>query len=136
MNSKWTKYLCYMVVTLLSYVPLKAQQAAPTAIEAKEEKKDTPLSITGQVDAYYRFSSADAPCLTSYTSGYNSFNLGMANIALSKDLGKISFVADMMFGPRAEATNYSYAGNSLAFIKQLYVAYKPTEKVKFTIGNL
>jgi hypothetical protein len=135
MNSKWTKCLCFMGVTLLSFVSLKAQQAPPTATEATEEKKDTPLSITGQVDAYYRFSASDAPGLTSYTPGYNSFNLGMANLAISKDMGKISFVADMIFGPRAEGTNYLYTGNSLAFIKQLYVAYKPTDKVKFTLGN-
>ncbi len=58
----------------------------------------------------------------------------MANIVASKDAGKVSFVADLMFGPRAEITNYNDQ-TSLAFIKQLYVTYKPSDKVKFTFGN-
>jgi Putative beta-barrel porin-2, OmpL-like. bbp2 len=72
--------------------------------------------------------------LTSYTPATNAFGLGMANVAISKDLGKIGFMADLMFGPRAEITNYNDK-TSLAFIKQLYITYKPTDKVKFSIGN-
>ena len=109
--------------------------AAAAAATETEVKKETPLSITGQVDAYYRFSSAKAAGLTSYTPATNAFGLGMANIVASKDLGKVSFTADLIFGPRAEATNYNDGGNSLAFIKQLFVTYKPTDKIKFTLGN-
>ncbi|NJN33787.1 MAG: outer membrane beta-barrel protein [Saprospiraceae bacterium] len=101
----------------------------------RRRKKEAPLSISGQVDAYYRFSSAKASGLTSYAPATNAFGLGMANIVASKDVGKVSFVADLMFGPRAEITNYNDLGNSLAFIKQLYVTYKPSDKVKFTLGN-
>jgi Putative beta-barrel porin-2, OmpL-like. bbp2 len=117
---------------------------APVATETTEVKPP-PLSISGQVDAYYRFSSAKAGGLTSYTPATNAFGLGMANIAVSKDMGKIGFMADMIFGPRAEATNYNdysvdpvtkkVSSNSLAYIKQLYITYKPTDKIKFTLGN-
>lgn len=105
----------------------------PVATETTEVKPP-PLSITGQVDAYYRFSSAKVGGLTSYTPATNAFGLGMANVAISKDLGKIGFMADLMFGPRAEITNYNDR-TSLAFIKQLYITYKPTDKIKFSMGN-
>lgn len=94
----------------------------------------TPLSITGQVDAYFKATSNKlSTAKTSYTS-QSGFGLGMANVTLAKDNGKIGFVADLMFGPRAEETNYNYSG-SPAFVKQLYVTYKPVDKVKLTLGN-
>jgi hypothetical protein len=115
--------------------PISAQ-APPTDEKPTEVKNDPPpLSISGQVDAYYRYSSAKVGGLTSYTGAHNAFSLGMANIVASKDMGKIGFVADLMFGPRAEETNYNYKTNSLAFLKQLYMTYKPTDKLKFTLGN-
>jgi Putative beta-barrel porin-2, OmpL-like. bbp2 len=131
MNINLTKCLLFAGVLMTSCLNAQAPAADPTP----EAKKDTPLSITGQVDAYFRSSSAKVGGLTSYTGAHNGFSLGMANIALSKDMGKVSFVADLMFGPRAEETNYNYKTNSLAFLKQLYVSYKPSDKVKFTIGN-
>jgi Putative beta-barrel porin-2, OmpL-like. bbp2 len=109
--------------------------ATTTPAATETEVKPPPLSITGQVDAYYRFSSSKAGGLTSYTPATNAFGLGMANVAVSKDLGKIGFMADLMFGPRAEATNYNDKTTSTAFIKQLYITYKPTDALKFTVGN-
>ena len=112
-----------------------AQDAAKT-----EAPKEVPLSISGQVDAYYRYSSNGVAGKTSYSDAGKGFGFGMANLQLSKDAGKISFMADVMFGPRAEGTNYYYTNatnnnSSLALIKQLYVSYKPTDKLKFTLGN-
>lgn len=106
------------------------------AAETKLVEADSvaPLSITGQVDAYFKSTSNKlSAAKTSYTS-QSGFGLGMANIALAKDNGKIGFVADVMFGPRAEETNYNYSG-SPAFVKQLFVTYKPVDKLKFTMGN-
>jgi hypothetical protein len=123
---------CLFSQTTASSGSVTTTATAPVATET--EVKPPPLSITGQVDAYYRFSSSKAAGLTSYTPATNAFGLGMANVTLSKDLGKIGFVADLMFGPRAEATNYTDK-TSLAFIKQLYLTYKPTDKIKFTMGN-
>ena len=131
MNINLTK--CLLFASLFSSSCLFAQ--APAAEPAPEVKKDNPLSISGQADAYFRSSSAKTAGLTSYAPGINSFGLGMANIVASKDLGNVSFTADLMFGPRAEATNYYYGTNSLSFIKQLFVTYKPSDKVKFTMGN-
>lgn len=97
-----------------------------------------PLSIAGHVDAYYRYSTNGVAGKTSYSDAAKGFGFGMANLQLSKDNGKIGFMADVMFGPRAEGTNYYYVGDnssSLTFIKQLYATYKPTDKAKFTFGN-
>jgi Putative beta-barrel porin-2, OmpL-like. bbp2 len=142
MNFKLTT-LCLSLTGIMGANCLFAQATASTGsvtttatapVATETEVKPPPLSISGQVDAYYRFSSAKAAGLTSYTPATNAFGLGMANVTVSKDLGKIGFVADLMFGPRAEATNYTDK-TSLAFIKQLYLTYKPTDKIKFTMGN-
>lgn len=117
------------MVAFMSATSLFAQQ--DTA-----KKAEAPLTISGQVDAYYRASSLkkSGQSKTSYTDQNNAFALGMANIVLAKDNGKVGFVADMIFGTRAEQTNYYYKGSS-AFVKQLFVTYKPSDKVKFTLGN-
>ncbi len=108
------------------------------AQDAAKPAEAPPLSIMGHVDAYYRYSTNGVAGKTSYSDAGKGFGFGMANLQLSKDAGKVSFMADVMFGPRAEGTNYYYVGDnssSLTFIKQLYVAYKPTDKLKFTLGN-
>jgi hypothetical protein len=105
------------------------------AQDSTKSAAPAPLNIAGHVDAYYRYSTNGVAGKTSYSDAGKGFGFGMANLQLSKDNGKIGFMADVMFGPRAEGTNYYYAGNSLALIKQLYVTYKPTDKAKFTMGN-
>ena len=126
MNIKVTLKSMAVVASLFT-TNLHAQDA--------EKKAEAPLTISGQVDAYYRATSNKVNgSKTSYTLQNGAVGLGMANIAIAKDNGKIGFVADLMFGPRAEETNYGYTGSS-SFIKQLYVTYKPTEKLKFTAGN-
>jgi hypothetical protein len=99
------------------------------------KKADAPLTISGEVDAYFRVSKNKVNgAKTSYTSQQGGFGLGMANIVVAKDNGKVGFVADLMFGQRGDETNYSYVGTS-AIVKQLFVTYKPTDKLKFTVGN-
>jgi hypothetical protein len=106
----------------------------PAATPAPEEPK---LNISGAVDAYYQYNFSKNPVSTSFTGAQNSFTLGMAQVTLSKESGKVGFVADLSFGPRAEAGNYGFYGSSFTdqLIKQLYVTYKPTDKLKFTLGN-
>jgi Putative beta-barrel porin-2, OmpL-like. bbp2 len=102
-----------------------------------------PLVVSGHVDMYYRYSSRAVGALTFYTPAARGFGLGMANVQISKDNGKVGFMADLMFGTRAEQTNYNYSTNpsgqtlssSQTLIKQLYVTYQPTAKLKLTLGN-
>jgi hypothetical protein len=103
------------------------------------------LKITGSVDGYYRFNFNNAKDVadpfglnhnsrTSFTNSSNSFELGMASVKFDYSKGKIGAVADLGFGTRA--TEFSYAeGGILSAIKQAYVTYSPTDKIKFTMGK-
>lgn len=96
----------------------------------------TSFELSGAVDAYYQFGFNDAPFITSFTPDQNSFALGMANVMLSKSGGKVGFVADVGFGPRAAAANgYGDPFSALSIIKQLFVTYAPSDKLSFTFGN-
>ena len=71
---------------------------------------------------------------TSFTNSQNSFELGMASLKADYTIGKVEGVADLGFGRRAEEFSYNDEG-TLAAIKQAYVAYAPSDKVKFTMGK-
>jgi hypothetical protein len=123
---------------LLKSLTLACVLFTANTLFAQDSTKAAPLSIAGHVDAYYRYSTNGVAGKTSYSDAAKGFGFGMANLQLSKDNGKVGFMADVMFGPRAEGTNYYYTGansSSLAFIKQLYVTYKPTDRARFTMGN-
>jgi hypothetical protein len=108
-----------------------------TAPAAPEEKK---LTISGSVDAYYRFNFANAKDsartnnYTSFTNSQNSFEVGMASVKLGYNTGKVGLVADLGFGTRAAEFAYAESG-ILAAIKQAYVTYSPSDKVTFTMGK-
>jgi len=97
------------------------------------------LKISGSVDAYYRFNpgasgSAVANSYTSFTQTGNSFQLGMASLKAEYTTGKVGVVADLGFGKRAE--DFSYADSkTLQNVKQAYIYFSPSDKVKFTFGK-
>lgn len=102
------------------------------------------LSISGAVDGYYRYNFSNAPGgitnnFTSFTSTQNAFALGMASIRVDATAlaGKVTAVADVGFGPRAEEFAYYESANksSLQLVKQLYVVYKLNNNIKFTAGK-
>lgn len=106
------------------------------------------LVFSGGLDAYYRYNFSDkyANNYTSFTNSQSSFELGMATVradatALS---GKVAATLDLGFGRRAEEFSYndgpSYVSGkngyiSLSNVKQLFVSYAPSSKVKFTFGK-
>lgn len=98
------------------------------------------LKITGSVDGYYRYNfnnAKEVPStnnVTSFTNSHNSFELGMASVKFDYSKGKIGAVADLGFGTRAAEFSYNETG-VLAAIKQAYVTYAPSDKVKFTMGK-
>ncbi len=98
------------------------------------------LKISGSVDGYYRYNfnnAKDVPStnnFTSFTNSHNSFELGMASVKFDYSKGKIGAVADLGFGTRAAEFSYNETG-VLAAIKQAYVTYAPSDKVKFTMGK-
>ncbi|MBE7177889.1 MAG: porin [Mucilaginibacter polytrichastri] len=115
----------------------KAQDSADTAA-AK------PL-LSGYADVYYRYNfgnpKRDAATgdrltnnFTSFTNKHNSFELNMISLKMEHSIGKVSMVADVGFGNRAE--EFSYADNNTKFaIKQLFVSYSPAENLKLTLGS-
>ena len=98
------------------------------------------LTISGSVDAYYRYNFANAKDLeatnnlTSFTNSHNSFELGMASVKVSYAAKKMGAVADLGFGSRASEFSYNEDG-ALAAIKQAYVYYAPSDHVKFSMGK-
>jgi len=104
------------------------------AAEGEESKDANALNISGGVDAYYGFNFNDQAIGTSFTGVNNSFELGMANVILSKQEGNVGFVADLAWGPRADEANGS-AGSSTDAIKQLFMTYAASDAVTITAGN-
>ncbi len=98
------------------------------------------LVLSGSVDAYIRYNFANAKDsgrtnnLTSFTNSHNSFELGMASIKADYTVGKAGAVLDLGFGRRAEEFSYNDVG-TLAAVKQAYVTYAPSDKIKFTMGK-
>ncbi len=105
---------------------------------------DTPLTISGSVDAYYKydFSQRPANIPTSFASDHNSFSIGMIDIALKKTTGKTSFVGEISFGPRGQSQSipsadgqYGETVNSY-HIQNLYVNYAATDALSLSMGYM
>lgn len=107
---------------------------------AQDSARNVNLTITGSVDAYYRYNFANAKDsgrtnnYTSFTNSQNSFELGMASVKLDYAVGKVEGVADLGFGRRVDEFSYNDRG-TLAAIKQAYVSYAPSRHIKFTMGK-
>ncbi|HRP32684.1 MAG TPA: outer membrane beta-barrel protein [Agriterribacter sp.] len=98
------------------------------------------LTLSGSVDGYYRYNVQNAKGkgatndYTSFTNSQNSFELGMASLKAEYKTGKVSATIDVGLGTRAREFSYNETG-VLAAIKQTFISYSPTEKLKFTIGK-
>ncbi len=108
------------------------------------------LAISGSIDGYYRYNFAGKTNnYTSFTNSQSSFELGMASLradatALS---GKVGATVDLGFGRRAEEFSYNDGNDNagsgadkngfltLSAVKQAFITYAPTSKVKFTVGK-
>ena len=107
------------------------------------------LTVTGSIDAYYRYNFQNAKDsgylnnYTSFTNSQNSFELGMASVKADYAIGKVDGVFDLGFGRRAEEFSYTDGEAdqgksgvlSLVAVKQAYLSFAPSSKVKFTMGK-
>lgn len=104
-----------------------------------DSSKKATTTFSGSVDAYYRYNFSNPPGgtnnLTSFTNSQNSFELGMASVKIDHSIGKVSATVDLGFGKRAQEFSYNDVGTTLSGVKQAYVSFAPTDKVKFTIGK-
>lgn len=110
---------------------LSALLLASAVTFAQEEK--SPLSISGSVDTYYSTNlttgaQGSTGVLTDVPA--NGFGIGMANVVLGYETEKAGFVADLAYGPRANAAN-AYTGA----INQLYAYYNISDKLTATLGQ-
>jgi hypothetical protein len=134
-------------ISLLAILMAMFSLAYSQDTTAPEKKGPT---ISGSADVYFRYgfnNYKESPynSYTSFTTSHNSFELGMASVKLEHSFGKAGVVADLGFGRRAEDFSYndgegdSDVGKngffSMAMIKQLYLTYSPSDKVKLTLGS-
>lgn len=104
--------------------------------------QDESLTISGSVDAYYKYDFSgykDADGLgnipTSFANENNSVSLGMINLILGKTVGKASFVGDVSFGPRGQYQSLLNGADGNTFnIQNLYMGYAFTDKFSMTAG--
>ncbi|MBO9729014.1 MAG: porin [Chitinophaga sp.] len=99
------------------------------------------FKLSGSADVYYKYNlnGNNTDNKTSFTNSHNSFELGMVSLKVEHGFKKGSIVADLGFGKRAGEFSYNDApgssnGLSMA-IKQLYVAYQLTDKIKVSLGS-
>jgi len=106
----------------------------------QDTTKKATLNVSGSLDAYYRYNFSNAKDslrtnnYTSFTNSQNSFELGMASVKLDGSIGKVGATVDLGFGKRAEEFSYNDS-KTMAAIKQAYLSYSASDKVKFTFGK-
>ena len=116
--------------------------AVISATQAQDSTKGT-TTFTTSVDAYYRYDFSGkyqgANNKNCFTNSANSFELGMASIKVDHSIGKVAATADLGFGRRAEEFSYNDGASNgrptLAAIKQAYLSYQATSKIKITAGK-
>jgi hypothetical protein len=125
--------------------------AVSSLIAAFAQAQDTtkivenPLTISGSVDAYYKYDfsrfrnaagSSNIP--TSFVTDQNSISIGMVDLAVKKKVNKASFVGELSFGPRGEGQSIPNSGtNGQSFhIQNLYMGYDVTDKLNLTAGYI
>ncbi len=108
-----------------------------------QDTANTSLQISGSADVYYKYDFAKRPNIGTFFDGdHNSLSLGMLDIALKKNAGRVSFVGELSFGPRGQYQsvpngdgNPVNAQNSI-HIQNLHATYAFTNKLSMTAGYM
>lgn len=135
-----TTTLALFTLLLLLTASLAAQTTQLIVLEeVEEEEEERSFQLSGYVDAYFQnvFSDPDSDNTgtplrfpTSFTPETRGFGVGNVNLLAEKSLGKVGFVGQVGFGPRADEANGAFSN-----LQQLYVTYSPSEAVTFTLGQ-
>lgn len=136
-----TQYKFTLIVLLFSSFSLFAQQVELTLEETEADstvtEQDKSFSLSGYVDAYFQHVLTDADGTsdplafpTSFAQETRGFGVGNVNLLAEKSLGKVGFVGQVGFGPRANAANGAFP-----HVQQLFVTYAPSDKVTLTLGQ-
>lgn len=125
----------------LSLLTLALCAAASLSYGQDSTATDSPLEITGSVDAYWKYDFAETGNIGTYfANDQNSISLGMINLGLKKSTGKALFVGELSFGPRGQYLTIptgdgSDPSNSF-HIQNLYASYAFTDKFSVTAGYM
>ncbi|MFD0749736.1 outer membrane beta-barrel protein [Mucilaginibacter calamicampi] len=136
------KILLLSIIALGTFTVKAASIGANSRLTMVADTGDTPLTISGSVDAYYKYDFAKSSQIgTSFATDHNSFSIGMVDIALKKTTGKTSFVGEISFGPRGQSQSIPdqavTGGAASSFhIQNLYVNYAATDALTFTMGYM
>lgn len=110
-----------------------------------DTSESTPLKISGSGDLYYKYDFSKVGNIpTSFATDQNSVSLGMLDIALSKTVGKVSFVGEVSFGPRGQYQSLPNSDNTYDegngfnsfHLQNLYATYAVADKLSFTAGYM
>lgn len=123
-----------------------AASASMLILTASAQDSTKTLTISGNADAYFRHNfGSGTNNFTSFTNSQSSFELGMASLRADATAlnGKVGATVDLGFGRRAEEFSYNDGEDgvgkngfiSLSNVKQAYLTYAPSSKVKFTMGK-
>ncbi len=105
------------------------------AVAIGANAQDTPLSISGYGDAYYKYDFAKAQNIgTSFATDHNSMSLGMLGLALKKTTGKASFVGELSYGPRGAGQSIPDVAGQSFHIQNLNMTYAFTDKFSMAAG--
>jgi hypothetical protein len=129
-----------------TFLTLFTLVCAVFSASAQDSTKSAPgeLTISGYVDAYYTYNlnrPQFAKGISFDNAGrifdvkHNQFALGLAQTKFSYTKGKLTGVVDLTFGPNAELGNFGNIYGSMVSIKQAYMDYSVTDKLKFTVGQ-
>lgn len=107
-----------------------------TLVANSQENSETikkKFTFRGSLDAYHRTNLTapnDQDQIAPETSFADAagFSLGMGNLIVSYEKGKVGAVADLVFGPRGEAA-------SATVLNQLFAYYNISKNTKLTIGK-
>lgn len=96
------------------------------------------ITISGAVDGYYRMAlnskKVNSNNFTSFTNSNQQFKLGMATVKMDYASPAFTATVDLGFGKRANEFSYNDR-EILANIKQVYISYSVSERIKITAGK-
>jgi len=130
---KTIKKTVLILITIFSISTINAQEEAIEVVVVEEEAAKKKFTLSGSVDGYYQtnFNSPDDANQSFGTSFADElgFALGMANVVLAYESGKVGAVIDLAFGPRGDAAVGGYN------INQLFTYLNVSDKTTLTLGR-
>jgi hypothetical protein len=145
------KSILSIAISMFALSTLYAQDAP---VEATPEKSTGKLTVSGYTDVYYMYNMNNPsfakpqfdPNTGTFTGNvnpgrvfdvaHNTFSLGLIQTKFAYTTDKSEVVLDLTYGPNAALGNFGNAANvGDLFIKQAYMAYNFTDKLKVTVGQ-